>query len=109
MLSYILNQSSSRPFAPPETGKKLALHRHKRKVRDGEKAEGAKCECAPIKRISFCIDTRKYFQRSSAMPPSAKKQRTEPGSAGSSSNDMEPPEETVSVRRMRLPLARCKC
>ena len=38
------------------------------------------------------------------MPPSAKKQRTEPGSAGSSSNDMEPPEETVSVRRMRRPL-----
>ena len=34
------------------------------------------------------------------MPPSAKKQRTEPGSAGSSSNDMEPPEETVSVRRI---------
>ena len=41
------------------------------------------------------------------MPPSAKKQRTEPGSAGSSSNDMEPPEETVSVRRMRRLLARC--
>ena len=62
----------------------------------------APSECAPIKRISFCIDTRKYFQRSSAMPPSAKKQRTEPGSAGSSSNDMEPPEETVSVRRILL-------
>ena len=39
------------------------------------------------------------------MPPSAKKQRTEPGSAGSSSNDMEPPEETVSVRRILVRLS----